>query len=84
MDNRTTQDSWLPLFPLGEHCLKGSWSIVSSPEFCQFYSCDLFVHDLFEAISRVFRRKGEFLESMTKQRRGFFFLLLVLSIWQCK
>lgn len=80
MDNNTTEVSWLPLFPLGEHSLKGSWSIVSSSGFCQIYSCDLFVHDLFEAMYKVFRRKREFLESMTKQRRGFFFLVLIISI----
>lgn len=84
MDNNTTEISWFPLFPLGEHCLKGSWSIVLSPGFCQFYSYDLFVHDLFEATSKIFRRKGGFLESMTKQRKGLFFLVLITSIWQCK
>lgn len=71
MDNDTTEVSWLPLFLLGEDPLKGSRSIVSSP--CQFYSYALFVHDLFEAMSKFPRRKGGFLESMTKQRRVFFF-----------
>lgn len=63
MDNNTTEVSWLPLFLLGEDPLKGSWSIVSSP--CQFYSYALFVHYLFEAMSKF--RKYD------KTKKGIFF-----------
>lgn len=58
MDNNTTEVSCLPLFLLVDDSLKGSWSIVSSP--CQFNSYDLFVHDLFEDMSKFLEQKEDF------------------------